>query len=151
MTEQDINLIIRLWESGEPKCVIVKMLPYKPYHIEKKILELRQNGVLKGRSGKTSTKTHDKVLDAYNNGITNPYEIADMLGLSHHTIKEHLNKANLNRTRPKHNYITCDKTRLIRADLESGIKAREIAKKYGVSTQWVHFVKNKYKENENDE
>lgn len=144
MTEQDINLIIRLWESGESKRVIAKMLPYKPYHIEKKILELRQNGVLKGRTARSSIKTREKVLSAYNKGITNPYEIADMLGLSHHTVKDHLVKAKLNRTRPKRNYKTCDKTQLIKQDLESGIKAREIAKKHGVSTQWVHQIRNKY-------
>ena len=28
MTEQDKNLIIRLWESGEPSSSIVRLLPY---------------------------------------------------------------------------------------------------------------------------
>ena len=144
MNEHDISVIINLWESGTSITNIIRMLPYDKNEVRQTISELRQKGVLEGRTARSSIKTREKVLSVYNKGITNPYEIADMLGLSHHTVKDHLVKAKLSRTRPKRNYKTCDKTQLIKQDLESGIKAREIAKKHGVSTQWVHQIRNKY-------
>lgn len=104
MTEQDKNLIIRLWESGEPKSSIVQHLPYKPYQAKLMIEELKKNGTLQGRSGKTAEKTWEKVLRAYNDGTTNPYDLAEMFRLKVGTVNWILGNSQLNRKKPKHNY-----------------------------------------------
>lgn len=147
MTEQDKNLIVRLWESGEPTTAIVRLLPYDTQRAKSMITELRQNGVLKGRSGKTATKTWEKVLRAYNDGITNPHDLAEMFSLKVGTINTILSNSRLNRTRPKHNYKErgkCEKTIAIIKEIQSGKPLHEIAKLHGTSKQYVHKIKNKY-------
>lgn len=145
MTEQDKNLIVRLWESGEPSSAIVRLLPYDTQTAKSMIAKLRQNGVLKGRSGKTQSKTWEKVLRAYNDGITNPYDIAEMFGLKVGTVNTLLSNSRLHRKRPSYNYKPlCDKTNEIITQIKSGKSLSEIAKAYGTSRQYVHIVKNKY-------
>lgn len=147
MTEQDKNLIIRLWESGEPSSSIVRLLPYDTQTAKSMVMELRQNGVLKGRSGKTSTKTWEKVLRAYKDGIINPYDLAEMFGLKVGTINTILSNSRLDRKRPKRNYKQfplCEKTQQIITEIQSGKPLREIAKNHGTSRQYVHKIKNKY-------
>ena len=154
MTEQDKNLIIRLWESGEPSSAIVRLLPYDTQTAKSMVMELRQNGVLKGRSGKTATKTWEKVLRAYNDGITSPYDLAEMFGLKLTTINNILSNSRLDRKRPKHNYKQyplCEKTQQIITEIQSGKPLHEIAKAHGTSRQYVHKVKNKHvKEQQNE-
>lgn len=154
MSEQDKNLIVRLWESGEPSTSIVRLLPYDTQTAKSMITELRQNGVLKGRSGKTATKTWEKVLRAYNDGITSPYDLAEMFGLKVSTVNWILGNSKLNRKRPKHNYKQyplCEKTQQIITEIQSGKALHEIAKAHGTSRQYVHKVKNKYvKEQQNE-
>ena len=154
MTEQDKNLIVRLWDSGEPASAIVRLLPYDTQTAKSMMMELRQNGVLKGRSGKTATKTWEKVLRAYNDGITSPYDLAEMFGLKVGTINTILSNSGLHRKKPKHNYNPfplCDKTKEIITEIESGKPLHEIAKAHGTSRQYVHRVKNKYvKEQQNE-
>lgn len=147
MTEQDKNLIVRLWESGEPSTAIVRLLPYDTQTAKSMIMELRQNGVLKGRSGKTATKTWGKVLQAYNDGITSPYDLAEMFGLKVNTVNWILGNSKLDRKRPKHNYKQyplCEKTQQIITEIQSGKPLHEIAKAHGTSRQYVHKIKNKY-------
>ena len=43
--------------------------------------------MLKGRSGKTATKTWEKVLQAYKGGITSPYELSEMFLLKVGTVR----------------------------------------------------------------
>lgn len=147
MTEQDKNLIIRLWESGEPSSSIVRLLPYDAQTAKSMIMELRQNGVLKGRSGKTATKTWEKVLRAYNDGITSPYDLAEMFLLKVSTVNNILGSSGLKRQRPKHNYKqrkVCENTKAIITALKSGKRVREICEDFGVSKQYVYEVKNKF-------
>ena len=154
MTEQDKNLIVRLWDSGEPTTAIVRLLPYDTQTAKSMIMQLRQNGVLKGRSGKTATKTWEKVLRAYNDGITSPYEIAEMFALKVGTVNTILSNSKLHRKRPKQNYKPfplCDKTQQIITEIKSGKPLHEIAKAHGTSRQYVHKIKNKYvKEQQNE-
>ena len=147
MNEQDKNLIISLWKNGTPTTTIIKLLPYKQVEIKREIAELRQNGVLNGRSGKTRGKTREKVLQAYKDGITNPYELAEMFRLKPSTISSILVGLGLNRTRPKHNYKKtkkCEKTETILQEIKEGNVLCEIARKHGVSRQYVHKVKKKW-------
>lgn len=151
MTEQEKDLIIRLWESGLPTTDIVKLLPYKVGAVRREIAELRRNGVLKGRSGKTKEKTWGKILQAYKGGKTNPYEIAEMLGLRVNTVNHVLSNLSLKRKRPRHNYANIeigDKTKDILSEIKNGGVLSEIARKHGVSRQYVHKLKNKYAKRE---
>lgn len=154
MNEQDKKLIIQFWESGLSIRKIVKLLPYKPYHILIAIKELRQNGTIGGKSGKSKEKTWEKVLQAYNNGTTNPHDIAEMFGLKVNTVNVILGNSQLGRKKPKHNYKQMEigeKTRQIIMEIQSGKPLHEIAKAHGTSRQYVHKVKNKYvKEQQNE-
>lgn len=148
MTNEDRDLIVKLWDSGLPATSIINLLPYKKVEIKQEIANLRLQGVLKGRSGKTQQKTYAKMLQAFNDGITSPYEIADMLGLEVNTVSKALWEMGCKRKRPKHNYNKkklCDKTAQILLEIERGDKPlTEIAKKYGVSKQRVHALKKKH-------
>ena len=147
MTEQDKNLIIRLWESGETKSSIVQLLPYKPYQARLMIEELKKNGTLQGRSGKSEKKTWNKVLQAYNDGKTNPYDIAKMFGLKVGTVNNILSNSRLNRKKPEHNYNQfplTEKTKQIITEIQSGKSLSEIAREYNISRQYIHKIKNKY-------
>ena len=154
MTESEIKLVERLWASGKGVGEIARLLPYKEYIAIRGIRELKRNGVLKGRSGKTATKTWEKVLRAYNDGITSPYDLAEMFGLKVNTVNWILGNSKLDRKRPKHNYkqfSLCEKTQQIITEIESGKPLHEIAKAHGTSRQYVHKVKNKFvKEQDNE-
>lgn len=147
MTEQDKNLIVRLWESGEPSSAIVRLLPYDTQTAKSMITELRQNGVLKGRSGKSRVNTQERVLQAINDGITSPYEIAELCGVCVGYVYNVLSRAKVKIQRPKRNYKQrklCENTQAIITALKGGKKVREICADFGVSTQYVYEVKNKF-------
>lgn len=147
MTESEIKLVERLWASGKGVGEIARLLPYKEYIAIREIRELKRNGVLKGRSGKSRANTQAKVLQAYNDGITSPYEIAEMFGLKVSTVNWILGNSKLDRKRPKHNYKQyplCEKTQQIITEIKSGKPLHEIAKAHGTSRQYVHKIKNKY-------
>lgn len=153
MTESEIKLVERLWASGKGVGEIARLLPYKEYIAKREIAELKRNGVLKGRSGKSQANTQARVLQAYNDGITSPYEIAEMLDMDCRYVNIILSNAKLGRTRPKRNYKqrkVCENTQAIITALRSGKRAREICAEFGVSTQYVYQVKNKFvKEQQN--
>lgn len=157
MTQSEIKQIVEMWESGNSISTIVRCFPYKPQTVKREITELRQNGVLKGRSGKTQEKTQERILQVYNSGITSPYEIAKKLEMHAPSVIStigllvRLGKIE-KRTRPKHNFKKrkptdfdklCDKTREIFCELEKGLSGGAIARKYGVSRQWVSQIKKK--------
>ena len=145
MTESEIKLVERLWASGKGVGEIARLLPYKEYIAKKEIAQLKKKGVLKGRSGKTATKTWEKVLQAYNDGITNPYEIAELCDCCYGYVNTILSNAKLGRV--KRNYKqrkVCENTQAIITALKSGKRVREICAEFGVSTQYVYQVKNKY-------
>lgn len=152
MTESEIKLVERLWASGKGVGEIARLLPYKEYIAKKEIAQLKKKGVLKGRSGKTATKTWEKVLQAYNDGITNPYEIAELCDCCYGYVNTILSNAKLGRV--KRNYKqrkVCENTQAIITALKSGKRVREICAEFGVSTQYVYQVKNKYvKEQQNE-
>lgn len=154
MTESEIKLVERLWASGKGVGEIARLLPYKEYIAKQEIRELKRNGVLKGRSGKSRANTQAKVLQAYNDGITSPYEIVELCGVSVGYVNNILSSAIGGRERPKRNYKqrkVCENTQAIITALKSGKRVREICAEFGVSTQYVYQVKDKFvKEQNND-
>jgi hypothetical protein len=147
MTESEIKLVERLWASGKGVGEIARLLPYKEYIAKREIAELKKKGVLKGRSGKSQANTQAKVLQAYNDGITSPYEIAEMLDMNYRYVNIILSNAKLGRERPKRNYKqrkVCENTQAIITALRNGKRVREVCAEFGVSTQYVYQVKNKF-------
>ena len=153
MTQQDIQLIIDLWNNYVPISTIIKMLPYKVSDAKKMIAELRQNGTLKPRNENRKENTRQRVLDLFNGGILSEYEIADKLGLSRYTVRNILVDEKLNRERPKQNYnkrkltqvnTLCEKTQTIVNDLIANKDIRDIIIEHNVSRQYVYSIKKKY-------
>lgn len=159
MTESEKSLVISLWNSGETMASIIQVLPYSKYRARQEIKQLQQDGILVGRSGKTQSKTKEKILCLYNDGITSPYEIAEILNFKVGTVNTILSNAKLDRKRPEHNYkkrkqtnfnLLCDKTKEIIVSLQEGLSVREVAKKFDVATQYVYEIKGKFvKEQQN--
>lgn len=147
MTESEKNLVIRLWDSGATIGEIVKLLPYKEYIAKEYIREMKSQGILVGRSGKSQAKTLAKAINLYNSGITNVCEIAELLGMKKRSVETIFRKGNFKRPRPKHNYREtniCDKSRAILDDIRQGeMSLSEIARKHNVNRQWVWQLKNK--------
>lgn len=154
MTESEIKLVERLWASGKGVGEIARLLPYKEYIAKQEIAELKRNGVLKGRSGKSRVNTQERILQAINDGITSPYEIAELCGVCVGHIRNVLSRAKVKIQRPKRNYKQrklCENTQAIITALKSGKMVREICAEFGVSTQYVYEVKNKFvKEQQNE-
>ena len=153
MTEQDKNLITRLWESGCTQTEIIRLLPYSIVKSRNMILELRVDGTLQGKSGKTASKTLETIVQLYNEGITNPYEIAQITGLKATTVSAMLSKAKLNRKRPSKNYKKRERNNMAKAiieEIEQGVKMVHIAKKYNVSRQYVYILKKSLMEDKNN-
>jgi hypothetical protein len=147
LTESEIKLVERLWASGKGVGEIARLLPYKEYIAIREIRELKKKGVLKGKSGKSQANTQAKVLQAYNDGITSPYEIAEMFGVCCGYVNNILSGAIGGRQRPKRNYKQrklCKNTQAIITALRSGKRVREICAEFGVSTQYVYQVKDKF-------
>ncbi len=140
MTESDKSLIIRLWNGGVPIAEICKMLPYKALHIKQMVGELRKDGTL---SPRVRGNKRQLVVDAYNGGMTNPYEIAETYGLTYGTVRHYLFKGGVKRPYPKRQYRpkpTTDKTMEILAALETKSQI-EVARQFGVSRQYVSALK----------
>lgn len=147
MTESEIKLVERLWASGKGVGEIARLLPYKEYIARREIAKLKKNGVLKGKSGKSQANTQARVLQAYKDGITNPYEIAEMCDVCYGYVNNILSSATSGRQRPKRNYKqrkVCENTQAIITALKSGKRVREIAMEFGVAVQYVYQVKNKF-------
>lgn len=147
MTENEIKLVKELWENGKGAAEIARLLPYKEYIAKREIAELKKKGVLKGRSGKSQANTHAKVLQAFNDGITSPYELAELCGVCVRYVYSILSQAKIKIQRPKHNYKQRKpgkNTQAIIVALQSGKRIREISTEFGVSTQYVHEVNNKF-------
>ena len=153
MTEQDKQIIIRLWEDYVPIKSIIRLLPYRYTTAKQMIVELRQNGTLKPRKENRKEYTRQKILSLYNGGMTSPKEIAETTGLSFYTVQTCLVQAKLNRKRPTHNYhkrkktdinTLCAKTQKIIEELKSGKPLKKIVKAQNVSRQYVAKLNEKY-------
>ncbi len=149
MTEFEISSIKKQWEAGVPIQQIVQTMPYKRRTAENYIWKLRVDGVLPERNKRNGKELVSK---AYNSGIKNPYEIAEMYGYAPKSVQTWLSELNLHRERPKHNWKKvqhCEKTNEIMACLERGERVCELSRRFGVSKQWVSQLKKKM-ESENE-
>lgn len=148
ITTEDKALIVRLWNGGLSGEAIAKMLPYKPYIIKAQIREMKKDGVLDGKYGRTKEKTRAKVLELFNEGCSRK-EIAQTLNLSEKTVCRAFVELGVKKKRPPHNYkkrTISERTQLIVYDISLGMCAKDIAIKHGVSRQYIHKLINKVKD-----
>jgi transposase len=140
MTESDKRQIISLWESGVALEQIYQMLPYKRYDALKMVRELRADGTLKPR--KKTERAIELVALAWQTETKDIDELAEMFGYTAETIKTYLVKSGVRGGKRDHaTYKVSDKTHEIIAELETNTSLSEIARKFGVSRQYVHQIK----------
>ena len=132
--------IIRLWDAMLPMEQIYQMLPCKLQDAKRYVAKLREDGTLEPRHRKE--RSMRLVKEAYNNGITNVDELADMFSFTRGTIIQYLNVQGVSRPRPTvYSTTTSDKTSEILQQIRKGeCSQTQLAKKYGVSRQYIHAL-----------
>ena len=132
--------IIRLWEAMLPMEQIYQMLPCRLADAKRYVATLREDGVLKPRHKKE--RSMRLVAEAYNSGVTDIDELADMFNFKRKTVIEYLNKMHISRPRPtKYSTTVGEKTSNIMQDIrEANSSHSQIAKKYGVSRQYIYYL-----------
>lgn len=148
MTNAERTLIINLWESGHSIEYIAQMLSYPTYKAKQMVRDMRKDGTLKERN--VTEIALARLTAAYNNGITDPRELARLFGYSLNTTTHYLRLAGIKRGHPPKQYFPKplgEKTLAIIRDLESSkMTLSEIAKKHGVSRQYVYQLKERIEE-----
>lgn len=92
-------------------------------------------------------KTERAILELYEMGITNPYEIAEITNYALSTIQSSISRYTDRRSKPKHNYKPPKKqTQEIIQELKKGRRLVDIAKEYGITRQRVHQIKSAWLE-----
>ena len=150
MTDLERNEIKGKWDAGVSVQQIVRTMPYKRSTALRYLWEMQREGFLAKRERK---RGRDFVVEAYNNGMHNPYEIAELFGYTHKTVTTYLTYAKLNRPRRENGKLwvkrdCLDRTKEIIKCLESGVGVSETARRFGVTRQWVSVIK-KRSEKEN--
>ena len=140
MTEADKAKIISLWENGMTLGQIRQMIAVPSREFDLTVRTMKRNGEFP----KTRKTAEEKVVEAFKGGETNPYVLADTYGVKVSSVKLFLHWNGCKRKRPPLNYVHCDRTNAIIEDLREGeISQIEIAKKHGVSRQYVTKIKRK--------
>lgn len=148
MTESEKRLVEKMLGNGVSVDTIAQLLPYDKKKAKKMIVE-----TFPDKLEKRKMSTKEIVLYAYENLTKNPYEIAEVYGIKSARVKAILDGANLNRTRPPHNYKKrkppqisrlCEKTQNILEALKDGYSPTRVAQMYEVSRQHVYNIKAKY-------
>ena len=137
--------IIRLWDAMLPMEQIYQMLPCKLADAKRYVANLRKDGTLKPRSRKAHSM--QKVSEAYKSGITDIDELADMFSFTRLTVIEYLHKQKVTRERPRtytHLQFSPKTQEIIQHLKEAKISQTNLAKKYGVSRQYINYLSNKY-------
>lgn len=149
MTEQDKAKIVTLWENGMSLNQIMNVMPCKCMEFRQTVAEMKANGEFPTKR----VTCAEKVAEAVKNGVTNPYELAEMFGISVNTAKRYKRTYGgvAPKKRPKRNYTHCPRTLAIIDDLKEGtLTVAEIARKNGVKWQTVHDVRLRMREDENE-
>jgi hypothetical protein len=135
--------IIRLWDAMLPMEQIYQMLPCKLQDAKRYVANLREDGTLKPRHRKE--RSMRLVKEAYDSGITDVDELAEMFSFTRGTVIQYLNMQGISRPRPTtYSSTVGDKTIEIMQHLrEAKISQTQLAKKYGVSRQYIHTLSNK--------
>lgn len=143
--------IIRLWDAMLPMEQIYQMLPCKLADAKRYVAKLREDGTLNPRNRKE--RSMRLVKEAYNSGISNLDELAEMFSFTKGTIRQYLNMQGVHRDRPK-TYCSSvgDRSKEIMQHIqEAKLSLPQISKKFCVSRQYIHQLKKRIeRENAND-
>lgn len=137
MTEIEKKQVLTLWQSGMPLTQIRKMIAVDEATFNAAVKEMKANGDFFDRKA-----TAEKIIETYNNGVHNPYELAELYGVTYRYVNLvfHLHKIK----RPYRKWKYSDRTNAIVEDLREGeLSHSEIAKKHNVNRQWVYQVAKK--------
>ena len=142
MTDSERKKIADLLESGMAIYQIRQLMDMTDKEFSSAIAEMKRNGELpKKKTGR------DKVIEAFQRGERNPYEIAEMYGLSYESVRVYKRQGGIITGRGKRNYRHCERTNAINEDLKSEVgTVAEIARKHQVSWTYVKKLKRKLEE-----
>lgn len=143
MTEAEKKKIKEMWESGMPLTQIRQATAVDIVTFNATIREMKANGDFDA----PRKTTEQKIIEAYQSGIHNPYELADMYGVSYGYVNLVFHRHKV--ARPKKNWKHSDRTNAIVEDLKEGVLTQyQIAKKHGVNRQWVYQLAKKMERND---
>lgn len=143
MTDAEKKQIKELWQGGMPITQIRQTIAVDARTFNAAIREMKANGDF----DEPRKRTEDKIIEAYQSGIHNPYELAEMYGVSYGYVNLVFHRHKI--ARPKKNWKHSDRTNAIVEDLKEGILTHaEIAKKHGTTRQWVHQLAKKTERND---
>ena len=148
MTDSEKKQIKELWQGGMPITQIRQTIAVDARTFNAAIRKMKANGDF----DEPRKRTQDKIIEAYQSGIHNPYELAEMNGVSRNYVNFVFHWHCIKRQRNAQNWKHCDRTDAIVEDLKEGILTHaEIAKTHGTSRQWVHQLAKKTERNDENE
>lgn len=139
MTEREINEVKKMWQQGMSARQIARVFPQKEYITIREIAELKKQGVLPPINIK---ETRNRVITKEFEKNKNLMEIANKFGLEITYVRNVLHRNGVKFPKTM-NYVRKpknEKHQAIMRDLENGVPQCEIAKKHGVSRQYVHQI-----------
>lgn len=140
MTDSEKNKVLTLWQSGMTLGQIRQLMAMTSAEFKRAIAEMKRNGEFP----KTRKTAEQKVVEAFQRGERNPYAIAEEYGLSVHSVRSFLGWNKCHKGKKTRNWVHCDRTNEIVEDLQEGVLSQaEIARKYGVSRQYITKMKRK--------
>ena len=140
MTEIEKKQVLSLWESGMSFRQIRQMISVSAGDFNEGIAEMKRNGDFVGGRKKSLVK----VLEAFDNGERNVRALADTYRLKVQTVYFYLNSNGRYLGTKTRNWVHTERTLAIIDDLRDGVLSQiEIAKKHGVSKQYITKIKHK--------
>lgn len=143
MTDNDMRRIIVMWNSNLTIEQIYQALPYKRREIKEAIDRLRYLGHLPPKPSKKA-EAIKKIGEAWESGTQDIDELCDIFGYTRETVLNYLSKSGVKKGKIKPKIKPkpmSDKVQEIAREIQSGTPLCEIAKKYGVSRQYIHQIK----------
>lgn len=140
MSEIDKARIASLWREGMTLAQIRQITAVNPREFDLAVREMKRKGEL-GAKRKTCA---DKIIDAYHRGERNPYVIAEQYGVKTRYVYDVLLRNKLHLGKKTRNFVHTERTNAIVEDLNDGeLSQVEIARKHGVSRQYITKIKRK--------
>ena len=140
MTENEKKQVRALWESGMTLAQIRQMTPIEPRAFDLAVREMKRNGEFP----QLRNTCADKIIEAYHRGERNPYAIADTYGVKVNYVYWVLARNKLRLGKKTRVFVHSERTTAIVEDLKDGALSQvEIAKKHGVSRQYITKIKKK--------
>lgn len=140
MTDSEKAKIISLWQSGMTLGQIRQLTPIEPRKFDLAVREMKRNGEFPN----DRKNAEQKVVEAFQRGERNPYKIAEDLGITPNSVRAFLGWHKCRKGKKTRNWVHCERTNEIVKDLQEGaLSQAEIARKYGVSRQYITKMKRK--------